>query len=320
MVKYIQHWNIKMNIRKIPNKYIILNKIQKYKNVKDCIKYFKCDYRTFHKWLKYYNIIHNFHKGKKSYLKGKKLSKYIKNKISETRKKNPKNKELKLKRVEQKCKMCNNVYINVPDAKSKVLNKKYCSKKCSKLAMNIFYKNKKTHKIKFVCEWCGNIFYSYKSMNFNKYCSITCSKKALYNRTYGKKYEEIYGKEKANIIKEKIMIKTIDNNKNMPLITKPHILLKNKMIEENIYNDFETSKRLFYFEIDEFNKKLKLCIEVDGDYWHSLENRIKQDKRKDNFLKNKGYKVLRFKEADIKNNINKCIDIIKENLYARIKF
>ena len=42
-----------MNTLKIPEKNVMLESISKYKNIKDCIVFFDCDYRTFHKWLKY---------------------------------------------------------------------------------------------------------------------------------------------------------------------------------------------------------------------------------------------------------------------------
>lgn len=42
-----------------------------------------------------------------------------------------------------------------------------------------------------------------------------------------------------------------------------------------------------------------LVIECDGEYWHSLPGRKSSDKRKDTFLKNRGYKVLRLPESEI---------------------
>lgn len=80
-----------MNTRKVPEKNVILESISKYKNIKDCIVSFDCDYRTFHKWLRYYEINHNFHKGKVGHWKNKHLSENVKEKISKTKRAKIKN-------------------------------------------------------------------------------------------------------------------------------------------------------------------------------------------------------------------------------------
>lgn len=54
----------------------------------------------------------------------------------------------------------------------------------------------------------------------------------------------------------------------------------------------------------------KVVVFVDGDYWHNLPKRIESDKRQNIILKENGWEVLRFWEHEIKNNINKCTNII----------
>ena len=301
-----------MNTRKVPEKSVMVESISKYKNIKDCISHFDCDYRTFHKWLKYYSIYHNFHKGKVGYWKGKELLDETKRKISSTKKLAPK--KLKLERVEQKCSVCEKLYINVPMAKSRELNRKYCSNECGKIGLYKWYENRPKHLSQFICEICGNPFENYKCSNYNRFCSVECFKKHNKNWRLSKTYEEIYGKEKAGSIKEKIAIKTAERNRTVIPISTPHKLLREEMIKRKLYDGFETSQPLYYFEIDEFNRDKKLCIEVDGDYWHSLPKRIQQDKRKDTFLKNKGYKVVRIKECDIHNNMDGCVKKIESVL------
>jgi len=63
--------------------------------------------------------------------------------------------------------------------------------------------------------------------------------------------------------------------------------------------------------------KLKIAIECDGKKWHPRGN-IK-DRNKNYWLKKKGWKVLRFTDKEIKNNINDCIRIIKEVKYDKNK-
>jgi len=82
------------------------------------------------------------------------------------------------------------------------------------------------------------------------------------------------------------------------------------MVNAGLYEGFETCQPLYYFEIDELNISKKICIEIDGDYWHSLPKRIQQDKRKDTFLTNKGYNVIRIKEKDIYADLGKCVNKI----------
>jgi len=60
------------------------------------------------------------------------------------------------------------------------------------------------------------------------------------------------------------------------------------------------------FYLPDFN----IIIETDGDYWHSIPACKESDKKKDIFLKEKGYTIIRFKEKQIKNGI----DDIKKQL------
>lgn len=54
-------------------------------------------------------------------------------------------------------------------------------------------------------------------------------------------------------------------------------------------------------------------IEVDGEYWHSLEGQQKIDNRKDKRLKELGYKVIRLTEQEIMEDIEKAVDrVLKE--------
>ena len=55
-------------------------------------------------------------------------------------------------------------------------------------------------------------------------------------------------------------------------------------------------------------------IEFDGEYWHGFENIKIKDKKRDNYLTNLGYKILRIKESDYKKDpekvIKKCIKFL----------
>ena len=263
------------------------------------------------RWLKYFNITHDFQKGKidksNSYWSKNPLPEEMKNKISMTKKLAPK--KLKLNRKFVKCGICDCEFETVPDAISRSLNKMYCSIKCKNVAHSIKMKTG-INKSEFNCLNCGHEFYSYKSVNFNKFCCENCSSEYK----TGKTYDEIYGMEKSENIKSKITKSTMENNKSMPKITKPHLIIKGEMIKRNLYDGFMTSQQLYYFEIDELNINKKICLEIDGDYWHSLPKRIIQDKRKDTYLKNKGFTIIRIKECDIYNNLNTCMEKLEKIL------
>lgn len=55
----------------------------------------------------------------------------------------------------------------------------------------------------------------------------------------------------------------------------------------------------------------KLCIFVDGVYWHHYPTGTERDKKVNNKLRNDGYIVLRFWETQIYSNINNCLNDIK---------
>lgn len=180
--------------------------------------------------------------------------------------------------------------------------------------MRLFYENRQKHLTDYTCVYCGHPFQNYSSVNYNKFCSINCFKKYNFALRNGKSYDDIYGVEKANSIKSKIAIATARQNQIVNPLSKPHMMLRDSMIKEGIYSGFESCQPLYYFEIDELNKFGKICVEIDGDYWHSLPKRIIQDKRKDTFLTNKGYKVVRIKEREIYDDVNACVNKIKSEL------
>jgi len=53
-----------------------------------------------------------------------------------------------------------------------------------------------------------------------------------------------------------------------------------------------------YYIVDFICRKLKLIIEIDGSS-HFGQERAVYDKRREDYLKNKGYHVIRFKEFDV---------------------
>lgn len=90
-------------------------------------------------------------------------------------------------------------------------------------------------------------------------------------------------------------------------------------IEKIVYEYLENQKIQFEkqklinnkFLVDAYIPKFNLIIECDGDYWHSLPNIIKKDKRKNAYLKKCGFKLIRISETSILNR--SFVDLLLKN-------
>ena len=65
--------------------------------------------------------------------------------------------------------------------------------------------------------------------------------------------------------------------------------------------------------LDFYVPKTKLCIEVDGGI-HSMKEVKEKDINRDAFMKENGIRVLRFRNAEIENEIEKVIQIIETEI------
>ena len=69
----------------------------------------------------------------------------------------------------------------------------------------------------------------------------------------------------------------------------PEIILKD--ILEELELSYLYEHKIGKYKVD-FYLGFKLVIEVQGDYWHSLEKTKEQDRMKKEYLENLGYTVL----------------------------
>lgn len=123
----------------------------------------------------------------------------------------------------------------------------------------------------------------------------------------GKKYEELYGEEKAKKIKEKIIISNIKQG----LIKRSSIEFSIEKVLEQIGVSYEPNKQIGPYIVDFFLPNLGMVIECDGDYWHSLPRIREKDIKKDSYLKELGFEVIHFSENEIRNNLNDCYQRIE---------
>jgi very-short-patch-repair endonuclease len=72
------------------------------------------------------------------------------------------------------------------------------------------------------------------------------------------------------------------------------------------------SARKYRIDLATFCKKGNVAIECDNLKAHSSKFQIVKDRRKDNFLKSFGWKVVRLKEKDIIERLSYCTDRIQK--------
>ena len=70
-------------------------------------------------------------------------------------------------------------------------------------------------------------------------------------------------------------------------------------------------KRGTKYVLDFAFPKEKLNIECDGEYWHEKCKNPGEDEERDEFLKNMGWHVLRFRSKEIKENLPEVLKTIK---------
>lgn len=86
-------------------------------------------------------------------------------------------------------------------------------------------------------------------------------------------------------------------------------------LESMVYSRFEQEGFNFIkqynindrFLVDAYFPYTNVVVEIDSNYWHGLDRIIKKDIAENAYLRKCGYKVIRFAEDDIKNNIDALI-------------
>jgi DNA mismatch endonuclease (patch repair protein) len=155
-------------------------------------------------------------------------------------------------------------------------------------------------------------------------------KEKLGRHKKGKTLEQLYGKEKAINIKDKIKKNKIEHNKKYGTYkhtketkqklreyaykrkpkysnTKPELLMQKILDENNI--TYETQKQIY--GVPDIFIEPNICVFVDGEYYHNYPFGRDIDKNVNKRLKQEGYKVIRFWSEQIKNKPKLCINKIK---------
>lgn len=108
--------------------------------------------------------------------------------------------------------------------------------------------------------------------------------------------------------------------------SKLHQRFKQALLDAGL-DSFQTECPVGWYRVDEASLQHKLAVEVDGCYWHGcpacgLDPRPGMsclDARKNTYLRSKGWKVLRFRECQINEDMSACVAEVKEALNGSIR-
>lgn len=134
-------------------------------------------------------------------------------------------------------------------------------------------------KITCICQWCQREYRAKKVyLNTTKFCSRSCQGAWMVRHTQSPTSIEI----------------------------------SIKSLLDNLGIDYTEQEPMSSFSCDFFIPSARLVIECDGDYWHSLPKAKARDKRKDKWLAENNYNIVRLPE----HKINKDIEWCKQQIQA----
>ena len=85
--------------------------------------------------------------------------------------------------------------------------------------------------------------------------------------------------------------------------SKPELLFEKLMNENGYFPEVQYTEGMAGFVLDFAFPEIKLAIEIDGEYWHSLPNAQKRDRCKNYLLGvKKGWELIRIPASDFTNN------------------
>ena len=91
--------------------------------------------------------------------------------------------------------------------------------------------------------------------------------------------------------------------------TKPELEMEKGLLTKG----YMIQKQYFINEVglvDFYLPEENIVIEVDGEYWHGLLDQKERDKVRNKKLKRLGFKLFRFLDTDVYQNLDKCLQLI----------
>lgn len=163
-----------------------------------------------------------------------------------------------------------------------------------------------------------NKFVKAKILGLEKPIVSEDTRKKISEATKGKKQPEEMKRKLSELMKQKhrdgiawnIGRSRWNNKKSYPeeFFTK---VIENEFEDKNYISEFSVGN----FSIDFAWVEMKRAIEIDGEQHYRFEEYIERDKRKDNFLKKEGWKVLRIRWKDMFKNTKEWIEQAKHFIH-----
>lgn len=216
-----------------------------------------------------------------------------------------------LRQQERKCLECSDSFTAKPSDK-----KIYCSQNCARQAHGKKVSGRRPFTLMATktCQICNEQFTVRKSLG-QKFCSLRCANKSFERRiTLVCQVCSITYTVRARCHKQKYCGRTCRTVG----IGKTESYLERRFADALSSAGIAAQKQfpIGTYTADFAIPESKIVIECDGDYWHSLPDCIKRDKRKDKFLLNNNWRVLRFPEHLINKDINSCVMTVKQMLHS----
>lgn len=115
----------------------------------------------------------------------------------------------------------------------------------------------------------------------------------------------------------------VENINNLPSLKYYRKKLRNNPTQAEIYLwkflqknqvdsvKFRRQQSIGPYIVDFYTYQYNLAIELDGEI-HDEEEMLKHDFRRDDYLRNKGVKVLRFKNSEVFEDVEKVLSVIRK--------
>ncbi len=117
-----------------------------------------------------------------------------------------------------------------------------------------------------------------------------------------------FGKKQSEIAKRKLREWNINHPNRKFVDTSIELKIENELKKRKI--NYQKQVPLCKIARVDFLLEDKIVIFADGDYWHNLSKQKDKDKRQNEILISNGYKIYRFWEHEINENVKDCVDKI----------
>lgn len=177
---------------------------------------------------------------------------------------------------------------------------------------------------KYICEYCNNNFESGQKLGGHKtHCksdpNYIIKKEIKRNKLIKIRTGTTLSKETKNKISKSRKQYLIDNPDQVPYllnhsskISYPEQTMIKYLNEYNV-KGWVHQMQFSIYQLDFAFPEYKLCVEIDGST-HLLDNVKAIDKRRDKYLNENGWRVLRITAKEVKNNVYNCINLILNTL------